>query len=438
MKIALVNSRQDIAGCNIRRHIEQCLAALGGAGPAGDRTYEFFEVEGRLIHAEGVDAGIDADLVIFLSRHSSVNPVPVLTVHVTGNYNSADLGGTSRTLPPAAPAMMHAVLRSLARHCPAGYRVSYEVTHHGPTALTHPSFFVEIGSTEKEWADPVAGQAVAEAVLDAEPCNAIPLIGIGGTHYAPRETSIALTSRGAFGHIASSRLQVPALDRAMVQEMVRQSGAVAAYIDRKAVSGPDLERLTDILDSLAVPRLSESEIASLGHVSWETWCVVRELADTISPDSRCYIHALEGSGPLAVISIDPLLFAEAKKSDEPALIRGFGPLSVVHLTSGNNVLLPQFIVFSKNSPELINALNKLCVKIIRSKEITATERDYLIISKVRFDPKKARELGISAGPAFKQLASGHAVEHDGRVILPEMVSVRSETKIHIPGLEKNT
>jgi len=438
MKVALVNSRQDIAGCNIRHHIEQCLAQSPDAARAGDRTCEFFEVDGRLIYAEGVDAGIDADLVIFLSRHSSVNPVPVLTVHVTGNYGVAELGGSVRTLPHAAPGMMQATLRALARHCPEGYQVSYEVTHHGPTGLVHPSFFVEIGSTEKEWGDPVAGRAVAEAVLDAEPVDAIPLIGIGGTHYAPRETAIALATRGAFGHIASSRRQVAALDREMVQAMIKQSGAVAAYIDRKSVSRPDLERLTAILDSLAIPRLSESEISALGHVSWELYRAVRELAATVSPHARCFIHALEGTGPFAVISLDPVLLAEAKKADEPALIRGLGPLSVVHLTNEDNVLLPQFVVFYKNSSEIINALNTLCVKIIRSKEITATERDCLIIRKVRFDPEKARKLGVPAGPAWRTLALGQAVEHDGQVILPEMVSVRAETKIHIPGLEKNS
>ena len=35
--------------------------------------------------------------------------------------------------------------------------------------------------------------------------NPVPLIGFGGTHYATRETEIALTSRGAFGHIAHTR-----------------------------------------------------------------------------------------------------------------------------------------------------------------------------------------------------------------------------------------
>ena len=209
MRIALVNSRQDAAGLNIRHHIEHLLDE--GSGRENGHAYVFHDVEGRLIHAEGVDREIGADLVIFLSRHSSVNPVPVLTVHVTGNYGAAALGGTPRTLAPAAPAMMQATLRALARHCPEGYRVSYEVTHHGPTGLVHPSFFVEIGSTAKEWDDPVAGRAVAESVLSAVPQDPVPLIGFGGTHYAARETEIALTSRGAFGHIAHTR-EVPGLD----------------------------------------------------------------------------------------------------------------------------------------------------------------------------------------------------------------------------------
>ena len=111
---------------------------------------------------------------------------------------------------------MQATLRALAKHCPEGYHVSYEVTHHGPTGLRLPSFFVEIGSTEKEWTDPVAARAVAESVLAAAPGNPIPLIGFGGTHYATRETEIALSSRGAFGHIAHTR-EIATIDEHMVK-----------------------------------------------------------------------------------------------------------------------------------------------------------------------------------------------------------------------------
>ena len=436
MKVALVNSLQDKAGVNIRHHIEQLLAADSDRRwQEQGRTYEFFEVEERLIHAEDVDERIDADLVIFLSRHSSVNPVPVLTVHVTGNFGAAELGGTARTLAPAAPAMMQATLRALAKHCPEGYRVSYEVTHHGPTALRIPSFFVEIGSTEKEWTDPVAGRAVAEAVLDATPIAAVPLIGFGGTHYAVRQTEIALSTRGAFGHIAHSR-EIAGLDAVMIRRMQEQSGAVAAYIDRKAIDRDALSHLSVLLDPLGIPRLSESEISSLGHLSWDTYQSVRAMAEQVSPGARCYIHALRGEGTLTMIRANPVLIAETAKSDEPGLIKNLDELPVVHLSTRDNRLLPDFITYSEHSSQLINDLNTLCVKIIRNKEITATESDHLIITKVRFDPRKARELGVPPGPAYKQLASGQSVTINDRVITPAMVSSCSKTDIHIPGLEK--
>lgn len=435
MRIALINSRQDKAGLNTRHHIERLLDGRETAAEKDGHTYDFYDVEERLIHTSAVDAKIDCDLVIFLSRHSSVNPVPVLTVHVTGNYRDAELGGSPRTLAPAAPAMMQATLRALARHCPAGYRVSYEVTHHGPTDLVHPSFFVEIGSTEKEWTDPVAGRAVAESVLSAVPQEPVPLIGFGGTHYAARQTEIALTSRGAFGHIAHTR-EIATLDEAMVKAMLEQSGAVAAYIDRKAIDKQVYNRLTGMLDALPVPRLTESEITSLGHLSWDTYCAIRKMAGAVSPGARCFIHALSGSGEPVLVRANPVLLAETAKINEPDLLKNLADLPVVHVSTPDNRLLPEFITFTENSPEIIHALNTLCVKIIRREEITATENDCLIITKVRFDPQKARELGVLPGPSYKELAGGRPVDVDGRTITPDMVSSRSEIRVHIPGLEK--
>jgi D-aminoacyl-tRNA deacylase len=433
MEIALINSRQDKAGVNIRHHIEEMLGTGKWQGQA--RTYEFIEVTERIIHAEHVDRQTNADLVIFLSRHSSVNPVPVLTVHVTGNFGTAEVGGTPRTLAPAATAMMQATLRMLAKHCPEGYRASYEVTHHGPTGLSLPSFFVEIGSTEKEWTDQEAGKAVAESVLSAYPTNPVPLIGFGGTHYAARETEIALTSRGAFGHIAHTR-EIALLDEELVRAMMVKSGAVAAYIDRKALDRENLNNLSSILKRLSILRLSESEIMAIGHVPWDTYLNVRKMAEQVSPDTRCYIHDLQGEGALCTVRIDPVLLGETVKSGEPELIKNLEKLPLVHLSTQDNRLLPEFITYESHSSQIINDLNTLCVKIIRSNEITVTEKDTLILRKIRFDPHKARELGVPPGPSYKHLAEGQEVTVDGRVIMPAMVSSCSEIKIHIPGLEK--
>jgi D-aminoacyl-tRNA deacylase len=436
MKVALINSRQDKAGVNIRHHIEHLLGTIAHGGDQyQDRTYDFYDVAERLIHAEHIDIQIDADILIFLSRHYSANPVPVLTVHVTGNFGAAEVGGSPRTLAPAAPAMMQATLRALRKHCPEGYRVSYEVTHHGPTGLSHPSFFVEIGSTEKEWTDPVAGRAVAESVLSASAVNSVPLIGFGGTHYATRETEIALTSRGAFGHIAHTR-EIPMLDEELVLAMMAKSGAVAAYIDRKALDREELRNLTGMLNRLSILRLSESEIMAMGHLSWNTYQAVRVMAEQVRSGARCYVHNLTGEGTLCMVRVNPDLIGETVKSDETALIQSLGKLPVVHLSTHENRLLPEFITYEGHSSQIINDLNTLCVKIIRNKEITATEKDTLIIHKARFDPHKARNLGVPAGPSYKHLVAGQAVEIDGRMITPDMVSSCSEIKLHIPGLEK--
>ncbi len=436
MRIALVNSRQDRAGLNIRHHLEQLLSDPAGTWQQPDHHYTFHDTEERLIHAAEIDRAVDADLVIFISRHASVNPVPVLTVHVTGNYRAAELGGSPGTLTPAAPAMMQAVLRSLARHCPEGYQVAYEVTHHGPTGLSLPSFFVEIGSTEKEWADPAAGLAVAQSILSAVPIYAVPLIGFGGTHYAVRQTDLALSTRGAFGHIAHTR-EIATVTPVMIRQMQEMTGAAGAYIDRKALDRADLKRLLSMLDELGLPTLSGSEILAMGSLSWDRYRAVRELAETITPGARCYVHGLaDHPGPLAIVRANPDLLAETVKSDELGLISDLDNLPVVHVSTKDNRLLADFITNEQDLRRIINALNTLCVKIIRNKEITATENDYLVITKVRFDPEKARNLGIAPGPAFRQLATGQQVEVGGRVITPDMVSSCSETRLHIPGLEK--
>ena len=434
MKVGLINSVQDRAGVTIRRQIERMLDERGKKVQMSGRTYEFYDVPGRLIHADGIDAGLNADLVIFLSRHASVNPVPVLTVHVTGNLRDADMGGSPRALPPAAPAMMQAVLRELFQNCPAGYRVSYEVTHHGPTDLCHPSFFVEIGSTEKEWGDEAAGRAVALSVLAATPLDAVPLVGFGGNHYAARQTEIALTSRGAFGHIAHSR-EVSSLDETMIRMMLEKSGAVAAYIDRKSLLKDELHQLTGTLDALCIARLGETELADMGPLPWETYRASQELARTISQKARCHVHAIGSNGHPEPVRIDPVLLSEALKADEQMFLAGLGGLPVIHLSGTDNRPLPVFITYAAYTSRIINDLNTLCVKIIRIKEITARDGDHLIIQKVRFDPNKARTLGVPAGPLYKALAAGQAVEISGRVITPAMVSSGSDIRIHIPGLE---
>jgi D-aminoacyl-tRNA deacylase len=439
MDIALISSQQDPAGANIHRHVRDLLASGAAVSTsssgASDIRWIHCEVEGRLIHQDGVDRDLDADLLIFLSRHTSAQPSPVLTVHVTGNFHEAALGGLPSSLAPAAPAWMQAVLRNLAVRAPPGYRVSYEVTHHGPTEISTPSFFVEIGSTVNEWTDPRAGEAAAASVLSAAPIDAIPLVGFGGTHYAARQTGIALATRGAFGHIAHTR-EVPALDAALLRQMVEASGAVAAYVDRKALPAAEYRHLRMLLDEARIPEVGESELVAIGSLAWGDYAAIQARAEALVPGGRAHPHALSSTGALVDVTLDPALLGEAIRADERGFLHALDNLPVAHITDTSGQIRPIFITQAVHFSKLINDLISLCVKLIIGCPNTAAEADRLIIRKVRFDPQKARNLGVPKGPLFGRLSGGQTIEWDGRIITPDLVQTCSTTEIHIPGLTR--
>jgi D-aminoacyl-tRNA deacylase len=441
LKITLISSRADPAGRNIHGHVRELLEDGFPdhlRGPDYHRPeYTHVEVDGRLIFEDGIDCDIDSDLVIFLSRHASVHPVPVLTVHVTGNPGNAELGGKPGSLAPAAPAWMKAVLKNLKERAPPGYGTCYEVTHHGPTELVHPSFFVEIGSTEKEWEDSRAGLAVAESVLLADSGPAIPLIGFGGTHYARRQTEIALSTQGAFGHIAHTR-EIRVITKEMVILMASKTKAVAAYIDRKALEGQDLSRVEGLIRETGMIRLTEHELTDIGTLPWEDYLRIRSVASTVDTDVIVNVHSLQSLEDPVVIRIDPTLLSAAINSGGQEFLDELRKVPVAHLSTKNLPVLPVFITGQGQKETKLHDLITLCVSMIIINEATEIEGDHLIILKKKLDPGKARELGVPTGPLFGLLMKGEAVRVGDRVITPDMVQVSGRKDIHIPGLERYT
>ncbi len=436
-RIALVSSRQDPAGVNIGGCVRDLLDQGPGIGYP-DHGYQFVpvEVEERLIWQDGIDRRLSADLICFLSRHSSERPSPVLTTHVTGNFRSAAYGGIPGSLAPSAPAFMHAVLAGLAVFAPPGYRVSYEVTHHGPTELDIPSLFVEIGSNPPEWEDPRAGMAVARSVLAAAPAgDEIPLVGFGGTHYARRETDIALGSRGAFGHIVHSR-ELPFLTPEKVALLKDRTGAVAAYIDKKAVSAADFAHIDRLIGETGLLRLSEGDITGMGSLSWEGYMEIRELASRSVPGSHPRVDGLSGNGRPVKIEVEPGLVRESARVDPEGFGKLLRTLPVVHLTGQDGAIVPVFFSWEPLSGQVLHDLISSCVKLITIKEDTAIEGDHLIIRRRRFDPVKAAGLMVPKGPLYSVLMQGGSITVEGRTITPEMVQTCHENTIRIPGLER--
>jgi D-aminoacyl-tRNA deacylase len=360
--------------------------------------------------------------------------VPVLTVHCTGNPGKAELGGSDRSLAQAAPEWMQAVLVNLQNLAPPGFGACYEVTHHGPTDLQIPSFFVEIGSTEQEWTNEDAGTAVAISVLTARPGPSIPMISFGGNHYARRQTDIARRTQAAFGHIVHSR-EVPAIDREMIRLLVAKTHAAAVHIDRKALQGADTARIEHLIYEEGMIRLGEHELTALGRIPWEQYLEVRSMAQSRVPDALINCHDLDSIGHPVWAELDPELLGAALTANNAEFLKNLKTIPCIHLSTPKLPVLPLFITDQNQKAQLLHDLISLCVSTIVINEDTAVEGEYLLIRKMKMDPGKALELGVPAGPLLGLLMQGKTVDAGGKKVLPGMVQVCSEKRIHVPGLE---
>jgi D-aminoacyl-tRNA deacylase len=139
------------------------------------------------------------------------------------------------------------------------YDVTLEVTHHGPTELSVPSLYAEIGSTEVQWEDPDAGEVAAKAIL-AVSLEKVPVaLGFGGGHYAMRQTGLLLETEVSFGH-NFPKYQLEFVDEALIRQSIEKSKADFAYFDRKSMKSEDRNRISEVLEKLGLMVLKESEI----------------------------------------------------------------------------------------------------------------------------------------------------------------------------------
>jgi len=182
-----------------------CLGFLAGREVYVAGFYE------DVLYFDFLERVVDAEYYVVISRHSAVSGIRSLTVHHTGNLTpKAEYGGKPLELsvanPPLALAILKA-LRELAREKSLEeVSVTYEVTHHGPTSLSKPLTFAEIGSTQSEWSDSTLQEVLARAVYTAlltEEQSCIPSVGVGGGHYAQQFTERAFNYSECYGHIIS-------------------------------------------------------------------------------------------------------------------------------------------------------------------------------------------------------------------------------------------
>jgi len=203
------------------------------------------------------------EVIIFASRHRAESRIPTLTVHSIGNYASADFGGKPGTLCRSSPQLMTAALRGLASRAKGmGFNISFETTHHGPI-VSSPAFYIEIGSYEELWGREDAAEAIAETILNAKAESHPVVLGVGGGHYAPRYTEIALSRKVSFGHMAAN-YALAALNASMIQQMAsRSDSAKKVYFHKKSMPKPAYRELRERFASCGIEEISSEDLEPL-------------------------------------------------------------------------------------------------------------------------------------------------------------------------------
>ena len=220
------------------------------------------------IHIEDIDrrisdAGISVDEVVFMSRHSAASGEAAMTVHPIGNFRENKFGGKERTLVRSNPAIMTDALRKIVKYNDMeNFKVCFEVTHHGPW-LDKPTFFIEIGSDERNWGNERAAHILSDVLLDMEPNDYDTAIGVGGGHYAPRFTEVALSFKINFGHMLPNYQIEGASDDdiiRMIKDACVASDTKLVYVHRKSLKGVEEKRISELITSSGFELITSSDL----------------------------------------------------------------------------------------------------------------------------------------------------------------------------------
>ncbi len=206
--------------------------------------------DGSLLNLENLDEIYpEANSFIFLSKHKSDSAIPTLTCHCTGNFADNPYGGNPKEIAISYPGLQKGYLKAItaARQRVSEYDIIIEATHHGPTSLKKPVLFVELGSSEKQWADSNAAGVMCDSLLGmlengVERCKYVG-VALGGTHYPTKFNKMLLESEFGLAAVASKH-NLEAIDECMLAQMVEKSVERVTHvvIDSKGL-GSQRERI---------------------------------------------------------------------------------------------------------------------------------------------------------------------------------------------------
>ncbi|MFM8659381.1 MAG: D-aminoacyl-tRNA deacylase [Candidatus Nitrosotenuis sp.] len=255
----LVAYEQDPAGHNMAKFLSSGMTKDGDIFRG--KNYDLVIIPSPAISADWLEQKYHYDGFVFLSKHAAQSGELALTCHSTGNFSTAQFGGNERQVAIPHPHLQKSYMQKLYqnRGTFSDFQVIIEATHHGPTALSKPTIFIEIGTTEKQWNDEVLCHSIAKLVDQtiSEPTKKSPVaICFGSTHYPEKFTEELINGKHALGTVIPKHALEFLDDKLFSHILLQNKKASSALLDWGGL-GPHKQKVLDLLatTSLEVIRL---------------------------------------------------------------------------------------------------------------------------------------------------------------------------------------
>ncbi len=185
-----------------------------------------------------------------------------ICIHTPGNWSKAEFGGKDKTLCISPANYIKEAFLYLQKNNKTDYEITLEVDHHGPY-LTKPCFFIEIGSSEKQWIDPAPAKLIASTLkflFNKKIKDYETAIGLGGMHYCNNFNKIESSTNIAFSHICP-KYYLSNLNENLLQEAVNKSLPKPKFIilDYKGL-GKEKNKIKDLLNNFNLEILRADKI----------------------------------------------------------------------------------------------------------------------------------------------------------------------------------
>ena len=247
----LIAYRDDPAGYNMAKFLSKDMDLEDDIFHG--KYYDLIIIPTPAISADWLEEKYNYDGFVFLSKHAAESGVLALTCHSTGNFSDAKFGGNPKQIAIPHPDLQKKYLQTLKKNQSKfpEFQITIEATHHGPTALTKPTIFIEIGTTEKQWNDVSLCNSVASLVhqvmINSTTENPV-AICFGGTHYPSKFTNELLEGKYALGTVVPKHA-LDSLDDELFSHILEQNKMAKTVLLDWGGLGSNKQKLLDFLES---------------------------------------------------------------------------------------------------------------------------------------------------------------------------------------------